>query len=137
MLLGVVGPSGRVAFLPSGPRVDSDMIDRLAEFGPVTESYRFAGPCVTSGCIYWAQERCHVPDVVRHERERSGTAPLGASGGDPGGDPREHTVELPACAIRPSCRWWLQDGPSACALCPVVVTRTARTGPALEGPTPS
>jgi len=29
---------------------------------------------------------------------------------------------LLACAIRRDCRWWLQEGKSACLRCPQVVT---------------
>ena len=34
---------------------------------------------------------------------------------------------LPRCAIRPTCRWFRQEGPAACFRCPQVVTdsRTA------------
>jgi hypothetical protein len=30
---------------------------------------------------------------------------------------------LPACAIRPACRWWQQEGKAACQRCPQVVTQ--------------
>jgi hypothetical protein len=29
---------------------------------------------------------------------------------------------LPACRIRPACRWWLQEGKGACLRCPLIVT---------------
>ena len=29
---------------------------------------------------------------------------------------------LPACQIRSSCRWWLQEGKAACYRCPQMVT---------------
>src|SRR6266436_4777410 len=29
---------------------------------------------------------------------------------------------LPACRIRPHCRWFLQEGSAACRVCPQVVT---------------
>ena len=29
---------------------------------------------------------------------------------------------LRRCAIRPSCRWWRQEGPAACHRCPQVIT---------------
>ena len=29
---------------------------------------------------------------------------------------------LPACHLRPDCRWWQQEGKEACLRCPQVVT---------------
>jgi hypothetical protein len=29
---------------------------------------------------------------------------------------------VPACAIRPNCRWWQQEGKAACLRCPGIVT---------------
>ena len=124
LLLGVIGPSGNVAYLPSGPVVDASMLERLAADGPVTQHYRLASPCLTNGCIYWAQGRCHVPDTVRHDRDLAGLPPPAAD------------QTLPACAIRPACRWWLQDGAEACKLCPLVTTRGSRPGTAKDSSSP-
>jgi hypothetical protein len=35
---------------------------------------------------------------------------------------RSVTERLPRCSVRPHCRWWLQEGRSACARCPQIVT---------------
>jgi hypothetical protein len=32
---------------------------------------------------------------------------------------------LPACRIRPTCRWFLQEGKAACQRCPQIVTFSA------------
>ena len=29
---------------------------------------------------------------------------------------------LPACQLRPDCRWWQQEGKSACFRCPAIMT---------------
>ena len=29
---------------------------------------------------------------------------------------------LPACQLRPDCRWWKQEGKAACMRCPLVMT---------------
>ena len=29
---------------------------------------------------------------------------------------------LPACQLRPDCRWWKQEGKTACFRCPSIVT---------------
>lgn len=108
ILLGVLGPGGRTAYLPQVTRVDRDLLDGFAAGGPLGDTYRFASPCMTSGCVYWTQDRCHVPDVVRRD--------LGVADVPAGAD-------LPNCSIRPACRWWQQDGAAACAICPLVVTQ--------------
>ena len=113
VLLGVMGPHGRMAYLPSAPVVDDEMLETLVEDDPNATGYRFAGACLTSGCIYWAADRCHVPDKVRRDRHQAG---LPAA---------VQADALPECAIRPACRWWQQDGPDACSLCPLVSTRHA------------
>lgn len=111
VLLGVIGPHGRVAYLPSPPTVDREMLEVLVQDDPDATGYRFASPCMTSACIYWAADRCHVPDKVRLDQQRAGWLPVGVDDA------------LPACGIRPACRWWQQDGPEACVLCPLVSTR--------------
>lgn len=68
-----------------------------------TEVFRISGPCAASACRHFDKGRCGlvnrvvqlVPTVVYH---------------------------APACALRPSCMWWLQEGVEACLRCPQVVT---------------
>ena len=40
--------------------------------------------------------------------------------------------ELPACLIRASCRWYLQEGRPACFRCPQVVTQPLDPSPEYE-----
>src|SRR5581483_4943615 len=69
----------------------------------VTQLFRFAAPCEKSGCHNWSGSSCGVvhrvvqilPAVVN---------------------------ELPDCKLRPSCRWFRQEGQPACLRCPQVVT---------------
>lgn len=37
--------------------------------------------------------------------------------------PPPQVAEVPACHLRPSCKWWTQSGPPACHACPQVATR--------------
>jgi hypothetical protein len=105
VLLGVVRQDGRIAYLPPGFVVD-EQFSRIAHEGRNPESrFRFSARCVESSCRQWAGGRCTVPDQVR-SRLAAPPAP---------GEP-------PTCAIRPQCRWHRQDGPAACALCPLVIT---------------
>jgi len=107
VLVGVVGADGRVAFLPPGYVVDEGFA-RIAREGRRPESrFRFGGRCVEAGCAQWSGGRCTVLDQVRREE------PALAEG--PGAAPA-------VCAIREHCRWHRQDGPAACAVCPLVIT---------------
>lgn len=59
---------------------------------------RFVGPCITSGCKHWTGAHCRLGQAV---------ADVGAAGVD----------VLPNCAVRGTCRWFLENGPSACTPC--------------------
>ena len=79
----------------------------LALAGPVepAEVFRFAAPCAKGGCCHFdeAADNCRlVEKTVR-------LAPIVFE-------------KLPRCAIRSDCRWWQQEGVSACRRCPQVVT---------------
>ncbi|HEY9374224.1 hypothetical protein [Streptomyces sp.] len=110
LLLGIVRPDGTVAALRDPLEVDSGFVEQASADGrrPPEARFRFAGPCVTSSCAHWAEERCSLGDAV---------ARVGASTAG-------HTALAP-CAIRSSCRWWEQGGPEACAVCPHIVHTTS------------
>lgn len=97
-LLGVIQPSGRVAFLPPGLGVDEEF-SRLAG----QERFRYSSRCVGS-CVHWQGRRCTALDQVRAH-----LAPYA-----------ETTTAR--CSIRPECRWHQQAGDAACAVCPLVTT---------------
>ena len=73
--------------------------------GPVapTEVFRFAAPCLCSGCVHFEGARCQL--ATRVVKLLSPVA-----------------ERIPSCPIRPNCRWWQQEGPAACLRCPQVVT---------------
>jgi hypothetical protein len=77
----------------------------LALSGPVnpTEIFRFVAPCAEDRCVHFHDRHCElVTQIVQ-------LLPT--------------VVEIiPACKIRPNCRWWFQEGKSACARCPQIVT---------------
>jgi hypothetical protein len=108
VLLGVVQEDGRVAFLPPGFVVDEEFV-RIARAGRNPHGrFRFSTRCVESACRQWRGDRCTVLDDLRE--------PLA---------PYADASRLPDCAIRAQCRWHRQDGPAACALCPLVITEMA------------
>ena len=77
----------------------------LALAGPVTppEVFRFAAPCLNSGCVHFQGNACSLASRVVKLLP-------------------EVMDRLPRCAIRASCRWWRQEGVAACHRCPQVVT---------------
>jgi hypothetical protein len=116
ILLGVVAPDGRVAYLRPELRIDADFV-AVARAGREPEKrFRFAQPCVEDGCRHWTGSRCGViQNVLDSGAERANH-----------GEPRA----LPRCSIRSRCRWFAEQGTRACMVCPLVVTEAA------DGPVP-
>src|SRR5262245_21243260 len=69
-----------------------------------TEVFRFAAPCAGSRCQHFDGKDCRlVKKIVR-------LIPA--------------VVDfLPPCRLRPTCRWWQQEGRAACLRCPLIVTK--------------
>ncbi len=75
----------------------------LAEPVTPTEVFRFAAPCAEKGCVHFADSQCQlVQRVVKAVPTVTDT--------------------LPPCRIRQDCRWWQQEGKSACMRCTQIVT---------------
>jgi hypothetical protein len=110
------GMPGAVVFGIAAGTVEVPRVAYLAESLPVTpevlalagplepaEIFRFAAPCAGLGCRHFDGSSCglvtkivlHVPPVV---------------------------AGVPPCDLRPSCRWWQQEGKAACLRCPQIVT---------------
>ena len=103
-LLGVVQPSGRVAFLPAGGRVDEEFSQLATTPGSSKVRFRYSSPCLGSACLHCQGQRCTAVDEVRAH-----LAPFAQT-------------TAPSCSIRPQCRWHQQAGDAACAVCPLVIT---------------
>jgi hypothetical protein len=104
---------GVIAGTPERPRVGyltevqpvSEKLLALAGPAKPTQVFRIAAPCANGGCQHFRDNTCSlakrivegVPAVVN---------------------------ALPACQIRPTCRWFRQEGRQACIRCPQVVTDT-------------
>ncbi len=67
------------------------------------EVFRMASPCAESACAHFSQSRCALATRIAQHLP-------------------EAVDELPACGIRRSCRWFSQEGKSACLRCPAVIT---------------
>ena len=106
-------------FTPGGPRLTESLrlgldAGRAEPDGgaPGLETrYRFSGACVESGCAFWQEGSCAAISAAYQEYGTAG-----------GGEPASTGEPLPACGIRDTCRWWAQEGPRACGVCPYVVT---------------
>jgi hypothetical protein len=106
-LFAVVGGSveqPETAYLDRAQPVTEEL---LALAGPVApaEVFRFAAPCAKGACAHFDEKgkSCRLAEkTVRF-------APVVFE-------------KLPRCAIRNHCRWWQQEGVSACKRCPQVVT---------------
>jgi hypothetical protein len=107
ILLGVINTDGQVAYLNTALQIDQPFIDQVRQDGVPEERFRFANTCVEGKCVQWdgQKKRCGVIDSV---------VPFLGNG--------EGTSALQPCVIRTACRWFRQDGPPACRICPGVIT---------------
>lgn len=105
-LIGVVtqedsGP--RIAYLSEEVPVTEDL---LAQAGPVepNQIFRIAAHCEEKRCTHFDGERCKLAARIVQ------MLPVVVD-------------TLPICLIRPSCRWFAEQGREACYRCPQVVTQ--------------
>jgi hypothetical protein len=94
----------RIGYLTEPPPVTEAV---LALAGPVAPAavFRMASPCMGDGCKHFAGGDCNLV-----KRIVASLDPV-VSG-------------LPPCQIRPTCRWFRQEGRAACLRCPQVVTNS-------------
>jgi hypothetical protein len=96
----------RVVFLHDPIPLSEEIFRLVAPFHP-SEVFRITGTCVRERCKNFGDEFCHLGKAAADElRSLSGYS---------------------ACSIRGSCRWWLQEGRSACEGCSGVVTISKET----------
>lgn len=105
ILLGIVLPTGWIAYGDDLVVIDAEFARRAHEGRSPEKRFRFASPCVQQQCHQWSAGRCTVIDELAR---------------DP--PPSMDRAALPSCSIRAGCRWYLQIGPAACAVCPLVIT---------------
>ena len=92
----------RVAWLERPVPVSEDVL-ALTHPLPPTQVLRIAAQCQEEACCHFDGKDCQLatrlvqllPSVTR---------------------------SLPACQVRPDCRWFLQEGGAACQRCPQIVT---------------
>jgi hypothetical protein len=104
-ILGVVSGGAeepRIAYLRDVVPATPEILDMAAPVAP-TEVFRLAARCEEAKCTHFDGERCQLAVRI--------VAML-----------PEVTERLPPCMIRPTCRWYKQEGRSACLRCPQIVT---------------
>ncbi len=103
VLFGVLNAEGVVDFLLDPLEVTEEFLVKAAAGRELEQRFRFAAPCAEGKCAHWKEGHCRVPDITRFQ---------------PGPDERPHR-----CPIRPSCRWFDQEGISACHRCPLIAMK--------------
>ena len=108
VVFGVVGGTARaprVGYLARPLPVTDGLLAMAAPASPMSV-FRTAAPCAGSACSHFADGDCRLVTRIVSE------LPLAV-------------VHVPPCQIRPSCRWWRQEGVAACRRCPMIVSETA------------
>ena len=105
MVFGVVGGTAeapRVAWLERPVPVTEEL---LALAGPVppAQVMRFAAPCQEKACCHFDGTNCQLATRLVQVLPAVDDS-------------------LRACRIRPTCRWFVQEGKAACYRCPQIVT---------------
>jgi hypothetical protein len=114
-VLGVVSRDGaapRLAYLDQPMTATPDLL-ALAAPVAVSEVFRLSARCEESKCTHFDGARCQL--AVRIAKLLP-----------------EVVDALPACNIRPDCRWFRQEGPAACRRCPQIVTGNAEADEILQ-----
>jgi hypothetical protein len=109
LILGVVNDKGQTTILPEPEIVDKEFYETVIKDADLEMKFRFSHPCVKGKCGHWQEGHgCDVPATVMNRVE-------------------EKMIQeglMPECSIRSFCRWYTQEGPKACSLCPLVVNFT-------------
>lgn len=108
-VLGVVGGSvdePQLSYLNETVPVNAEL---LAMSGPIkpTEIFRFAAHCEEHACRHFDGSSCRL--ATRIVQMLPAVSEM-----------------LPSCLIRPSCRWFRQEGRAACFRCPQIVTQNCQ-----------
>lgn len=92
----------RVAYLKKEAVIPAARMPPTPGIDPV-EAFRFGARCEEGRCAQYADGRCSLG-----QRLVDGLEPV--------------VDALPSCTLRPSCRWFFEQGNEACVRCPQVVT---------------
>ena len=104
ILVGMVREDASVGYIPQKLHIDQNFVDKANADGMAERRFRFASPCVQSGCMQWENGQCGVVEKATSELTEY------------------VTEDLPKCSIRKDCRWFAQRSIEACRVCSWVVT---------------
>jgi hypothetical protein len=108
VLLGVVNDDGTLGYFGTEITVDEEFIATGRQQGDLEKQFRFSSKCVKSGCNQWQDGKCGVISKMISLNP----------------DWHKQPFLLPDCSIRPTCRWYAQEGDHACSHCPYIVTNS-------------
>ncbi len=113
-VLGVVSGSGedaRVSYVNARVPATEEILAMTAPLPPA-QVLRLAAKCEEKRCTHFDGTDCRLASRIV-----AALAPV--------------TEKLPPCAIRPTCRWHIQEGATACYRCPQIVTNEAERSEAM------
>lgn len=105
VVFGIIGGTvtePRVTYLKQPLPITEELIAKASPITP-TEVFRMATPCAEKACLHFDGQNCRLAQQISEK------LPAVAE-------------ELPPCSIRRDCRWWNQEGKTACMRCPQVIT---------------
>jgi hypothetical protein len=102
----------RIAYLEKAQPLN-EQLQTSSSSVKATEMMRLASSCHEKGCVHFDGSDCRLAQRIVEQLPTV-------------------TETLPACQIRSSCRWWQQEGKSACLRCPQVVTENHYSSPLFE-----
>lgn len=105
IVIGVVtgiGEDRRIGYLTE-PQMVTEAVLALAAPAAPAQVFRMAAPCMKDSCKHFGGGDCSLVKRI-------------VASFDP------VVSALPPCRIRPTCRWFRQEGRAACLRCPQVVT---------------
>jgi hypothetical protein len=114
-VFGIIGGSIEqpdVQYLQESQPVTEELMALANPVAP-TEVFRIAATCETSKCQHFDGQDCKLAQRVV---DRLPTV----------------TEQLPPCAIRRDCRWFQQEGKTACFRCPQIITDYANASELVE-----
>jgi len=107
----------QVAYLERPLQVTAELLEMAQPLKP-TEIFRFVAPCQTDACSHWNGSECELAMRVVQLIPAA-------------------SLSLPRCHIRTRCRWYTQEGRTACERCPNIVTQNESPSDAMrEAATP-